>query len=40
MRLTQTQAAERIGVNPWTILNWEKGNGHETFNYNHIITMR
>lgn len=26
MRLTQTQAAERIGVNPWTILNWEKGN--------------
>ena len=25
MRLTQTQVAERIGVNPWTILNWEKG---------------
>jgi transcriptional regulator with XRE-family HTH domain len=23
--LTQTQAAERLGVNPWTILNWEKG---------------
>ena len=25
MTLTQTQAAERIGVNPWTILKWEKG---------------
>lgn len=26
LRLTQKQVAERIGVNPWTILNWEKGN--------------
>lgn len=25
LRLTQKQLAERIGVNPWTILNWEKG---------------
>jgi transcriptional regulator with XRE-family HTH domain len=24
LRLTQTQAAERLGVNPWTVLNWEK----------------
>jgi transcriptional regulator with XRE-family HTH domain len=22
--LTQKQAAERLGVNPWTVLNWEK----------------
>ena len=25
LRLTQKQAAERLGVNPWTVLNWEKG---------------
>jgi len=25
LRLTQTQAGEGIGVNPWTVLNWEKG---------------
>ena len=24
LALTQKQAAERLGVNPWTILNWEK----------------
>ena len=24
LRLTQKQAAERLGVNPWTVLNWEK----------------
>ncbi len=24
LRLTQKQAAERLGVNAWTILNWEK----------------
>jgi transcriptional regulator with XRE-family HTH domain len=24
LELTQTQAAERLGVNPWTVLNWEK----------------
>jgi transcriptional regulator with XRE-family HTH domain len=24
LRLTQKQAAQRIGVNPWTVLNWEK----------------
>lgn len=23
--LTQEQAAEGLGVNPWTVLNWEKG---------------
>jgi transcriptional regulator with XRE-family HTH domain len=23
--LTQRQAAEPLGVNPWTVLNWEKG---------------
>jgi transcriptional regulator with XRE-family HTH domain len=23
-RLTQKQAAERLGVTPWTVLNWEK----------------
>ena len=22
--MTQTHAAERLGVNPWTVLNWEK----------------
>jgi len=22
--VTQKQAAERLGVNPWTVLNWEK----------------
>jgi DNA-binding XRE family transcriptional regulator len=25
LRLTQKQAAGRAGVNPWTVLNWEKG---------------
>lgn len=25
LRLTQKQAAERLGVNRWTVLNWEKG---------------
>ena len=25
LRLTQKQAASRLGVNPWTVLNWEKG---------------
>ena len=25
LRLTQKQAAERLGVSPWTVLNWEKG---------------
>ena len=25
LELTQKQTAERLGVNPWTILNWEKG---------------
>lgn len=25
LRLTQKQLATRLGVNPWTILNWEKG---------------
>lgn len=25
LRLTQNQAAHRLGVNPWTVLNWEKG---------------
>lgn len=25
LKLTQKQAAERLGVNPWTVLNWEKG---------------
>ena len=25
LRLTQAQAAEHIGVNRWTVLNWEKG---------------
>jgi transcriptional regulator with XRE-family HTH domain len=24
LKLTQKQAAQRIGVNPWTVLNWEK----------------
>ena len=24
LTLTQKQAAERLGVNPWTVLNWEK----------------
>jgi transcriptional regulator with XRE-family HTH domain len=24
LRFTQKQAAQRIGVNPWTVLNWEK----------------
>jgi transcriptional regulator with XRE-family HTH domain len=24
LRLTQKEAAERLGVNPWTVLNWEK----------------
>ena len=24
LRLTQKQAAEWLGVNPWTVLNWEK----------------
>ena len=24
LELTQKQAAERLGVNPWTVLNWEK----------------
>ncbi len=24
LSLTQKQAAERLGVNPWTVLNWEK----------------
>ncbi len=24
LRLTQKQAAERLDVNPWTVLNWEK----------------
>ena len=24
LRLTQKQAAERLGVKPWTVLNWEK----------------
>ena len=24
LRVTQKQAAERLGVNPWTVLNWEK----------------
>jgi transcriptional regulator with XRE-family HTH domain len=24
LRLTQKQVAERLGVNPWTVLNWEK----------------
>jgi len=24
LKLTQKQAAERLGVNPWTVLNWEK----------------
>jgi DNA-binding XRE family transcriptional regulator len=24
LRLTQKQAAERLGVNLWTVLNWEK----------------
>ena len=24
LRLTQKQAAERLGVNPWTVLDWEK----------------
>ena len=23
--LTQKEAASKLGVNPWTILNWEKG---------------
>ena len=25
LRLTQKQTAEQLGVNPWTVLNWEKG---------------
>ena len=25
LRLTQRQAAKRLHVNPWTVLNWEKG---------------
>ena len=25
LRLTQKQVAHRLGVNPWTVLNWEKG---------------
>jgi transcriptional regulator with XRE-family HTH domain len=25
LRLTQKQTAERLGVNPWTVLNWENG---------------
>ncbi|MBF6570877.1 MAG: helix-turn-helix domain-containing protein [Candidatus Binataceae bacterium] len=25
MKLTQTQAAERLGINSWTVLNWERG---------------
>ena len=25
LKLTQRQAAARLGINPWTILNWEKG---------------
>jgi transcriptional regulator with XRE-family HTH domain len=25
LALTQKQVAERLGVNPWTVLNWEKG---------------
>jgi transcriptional regulator with XRE-family HTH domain len=25
LELTQKQAAERLGVNPWTVLNWETG---------------
>lgn len=24
LRLTQKQVAHRLGVNPWTVLNWEK----------------
>jgi transcriptional regulator with XRE-family HTH domain len=24
LRLTQKQVAEQLGVNPWTVLNWEK----------------
>ena len=31
MRLTQAQAAERMGVNPWTILNWERGHTVPSF---------
>ncbi len=26
LRLTQKQVAHRLGVNPWTVLNWEKDN--------------
>jgi transcriptional regulator with XRE-family HTH domain len=26
LRLTQKQAADRLGVSAWTVLNWEKGN--------------
>ncbi len=25
LRLTQNQTAKRLGINPWTVLNWEKG---------------
>jgi len=25
LRLSQRQAAHRLRVNPWTVLNWEKG---------------
>ena len=25
LRLTQRELATRLGVNPWTVLNWEKG---------------
>jgi transcriptional regulator with XRE-family HTH domain len=25
MKLTQRQVADQLGVNPWTVLNWEKG---------------
>ena len=24
LQITQKQAAERLGINPWTVLNWEK----------------
>ena len=25
LKLSQRQVADRLGVNPWTVLNWEKG---------------
>lgn len=24
LKLTQKQVADRLGINPWTVLNWEK----------------